>query len=137
MEKVHLSTYRPFLVSISIIYAFIGLFLIISPSYSSVFLNFTTRVANEAHFIRGFGMMCIFLAVFWSWSSLKSSYVFGGLLSCIFVLLGNVFGNFLSLLIDGFPQWNLLAGMFIQFAFALIGIYLIRHEKPQKVKNMV
>lgn len=82
-------------------------------------------------------MVYLFLAIFWSWSSLRSLYVMGGVLSLTFVLFANCAGQTLSIVLDGIPQWNLVASIAIQFCFGLVGVYLMRIEKKEKVKNMV
>ncbi|MDH3638812.1 MAG: DUF4345 domain-containing protein [Gammaproteobacteria bacterium] len=99
----------------------------VAPEQSLSYLfGFVVESPNEAHVFRGVMGLYLGMVVLWIIGAVRESFERTAILSEIFFMGGLAVGRTISVLVDGWPHWLLVAYIFAEAALAIVGIMLLR-----------
>ena len=81
---------------------------------------------NELHIFRAIMGLYLALILFWVWGALNGDMTHVALYSLIVFMFGLAGGRLISMLADGWPHWLLVTYFFLELAFGIIGVLLLR-----------
>ncbi|WP_104040408.1 DUF4345 domain-containing protein [Vibrio hyugaensis] len=84
---------------------------------------------NVSHIFRAVMGLYLALAMFWVMGAMSTKYRLAALYSLVIFMWGLAMGRLLSLLVDGMPHWLLVAYLFLEFGFGLVGLKMIKKEE--------
>lgn len=90
------------------------------------FFDIDAAATNTTHIFRAVMGLYLALVIFWVKGATREHLLLPALYSLVVFMLGLAAGRFLSLVVDGVPNWLLVVYMFLEIGFGAIGIYMIK-----------
>ncbi len=99
----------------------------VAPEQSLSWLfGFVVESPNEAHVFRGVMGLYLGMVALWILGATRENYERAAILSEVFFMGGLAVGRTISVLVDGWPHWLLVAYILVEVVLAIVGIMLLR-----------
>ncbi len=99
----------------------------VAPEQSLSWLfGFVVESPNEVHVFRGVMGLYLGMVALWILGATRENYERAAILSEVFFMGGLAVGRTISVLVDGWPHWLLVAYILVEVVLAIVGIMLLR-----------